>query len=87
MDCADDVIKNLVLTVRGSFSTDELVEEVEKRNRFVATCFYIYKYCQILVFACMHTCTCSVCKYMYSAMLSYYCIISPHPHYPYLSLD
>ena len=33
MDCTDDIIKNLVLSVKGSFSTDELVEEVEKRNR------------------------------------------------------
>ena len=31
--CADDIIKNLVLSVKGTFSTDELVEEVEKRNR------------------------------------------------------
>ena len=35
VDCMDDIIKNLVLSVRGTFSTDELVEEVEKRNRFV----------------------------------------------------
>jgi clathrin heavy chain len=33
VDCTDDVIKNLVLTVKGAYSTDELVEEVEKRNR------------------------------------------------------
>ena len=33
VDCTDDIIKNLVLSVRGAFSTDELVEEVEKRNR------------------------------------------------------
>lgn len=33
VDCTDDIIKNLVLSVRGSYSTDELVEEVEKRNR------------------------------------------------------
>lgn len=33
VDCADDIIKNLVLSVKGAFSTDELVEEVEKRNR------------------------------------------------------
>jgi len=33
VDCSDDIIKNLVLSVRGPFSTDELVEEVEKRNR------------------------------------------------------
>ena len=33
VDCAEDIVKNLILTVRGQFSTDELVEEVEKRNR------------------------------------------------------
>jgi clathrin heavy chain len=33
VDCAEDKVKDLILTVRGSFSTDELVEEVEKRNR------------------------------------------------------
>ena len=42
VDCADDIIKNLVLSVKGAFSTDELVEEVEKRNRFVlAQCFQV----------------------------------------------
>ena len=34
VDCSDDIIKNLVLSVRGAFSTDELVEEVGKRNRW-----------------------------------------------------
>ncbi|PIK53797.1 putative clathrin heavy chain 1 [Apostichopus japonicus] len=33
VDCSEDVIKNLIMVVRGQFSTDELVEEVEKRNR------------------------------------------------------
>ncbi|NWZ72331.1 CLH1 protein, partial [Acrocephalus arundinaceus] len=33
VDCSEDVIKNLILVVRGQFSTDELVAEVEKRNR------------------------------------------------------
>lgn len=33
VDCAEDVIKNLIMVVRGQFSTDELVAEVEKRNR------------------------------------------------------
>ncbi|XP_075542803.1 clathrin heavy chain [Dermacentor variabilis] len=33
VDCAEEVIKNLILVVRGQFSTDELVAEVEKRNR------------------------------------------------------
>lgn len=35
VDCSEDVIKNLILVVRGQFSTDELVAEVEKRNRCV----------------------------------------------------
>lgn len=35
VDCAEDIIKNLILVVRGQFSTDELVAEVEKRNRYV----------------------------------------------------
>ena len=33
VDCSEDIIKNLINVVRGQFSTDELVEEVEKRNR------------------------------------------------------
>jgi clathrin heavy chain len=33
VDCGEDIIKQLILTVRGQFSTDELVAEVEKRNR------------------------------------------------------
>ncbi|XP_026679197.1 clathrin heavy chain 1-like [Diaphorina citri] len=27
VDCSEDIIKNLILVVRGQFSTDELVEE------------------------------------------------------------
>lgn len=33
VDCSEDTIKQLIHVVRGQFSTDELVEEVEKRNR------------------------------------------------------
>ncbi|ROI64768.1 Clathrin heavy chain 1 [Anabarilius grahami] len=33
VDCSEDTIKSLILAVRGTFSTDQLVEEVEKRNR------------------------------------------------------
>ena len=33
VDCTEDVIKGLIMSVRGQFSTDELVAEVEKRNR------------------------------------------------------
>jgi clathrin heavy chain len=33
VDCGEDAIKQLIMVVRGQFSTDELVEEVEKRNR------------------------------------------------------
>ncbi len=35
VDCSEDNIKQLILSVRGNFNVDELVEEVEKRNRFV----------------------------------------------------
>lgn len=42
VDCSEDVIKSLILVVRGQFSTDELVAEVEKRNR--CRTFVIY-YC------------------------------------------
>lgn len=33
VDCSEDAIKQLIMVVRGQFSTDELVAEVEKRNR------------------------------------------------------
>ncbi|XP_014670791.1 PREDICTED: clathrin heavy chain 1-like, partial [Priapulus caudatus] len=33
VDCTEDTIKQLIMVVRGQFSTDELVAEVEKRNR------------------------------------------------------
>jgi len=33
VDCSEDIIKQLILVVKGQFSTDELVEQVEKRNR------------------------------------------------------
>lgn len=33
VDCTEDIIKNLILVVRGEFSTAELVSECEKRNR------------------------------------------------------
>lgn len=39
VDCAEDAIKQLILVVRGQFSTDELVAEVEKRNRYVVLPF------------------------------------------------
>lgn len=35
VDCGEDAIKQLIFVVRGQFSTDELVAEVEKRNRYV----------------------------------------------------
>ncbi len=35
VDCSEDYIKQLIFSVRGNFNVDELVEEVEKRNRFV----------------------------------------------------
>ncbi|XP_054097671.2 clathrin heavy chain 2 isoform X9 [Callithrix jacchus] len=33
VDCSEEVIKHLIMAVTGQFSTDELVAEVEKRNR------------------------------------------------------
>ncbi|XP_031427032.1 clathrin heavy chain 1, partial [Clupea harengus] len=33
VDCSEDVMKNLLMSVKGPFSTDDLVAEVEKRNR------------------------------------------------------
>ncbi|XP_075243875.1 clathrin heavy chain 1-like [Convolutriloba macropyga] len=33
VDCSEEIIKNMIHSVKGQFSTDELVEEVEKRNR------------------------------------------------------
>ncbi|GMS88450.1 hypothetical protein PENTCL1PPCAC_10625, partial [Pristionchus entomophagus] len=33
VDCAEDAIKQLIINTRGKFDIDELVEEVEKRNR------------------------------------------------------
>ena len=33
VDCSEDIIKNLILVVKGEFSTTELVEECQKRNR------------------------------------------------------
>ncbi|CAF3761485.1 unnamed protein product, partial [Rotaria magnacalcarata] len=33
VDCSEDHIKQIILSVRGNFNVDELVEEVEKRNR------------------------------------------------------
>ncbi|KAJ9065474.1 Clathrin heavy chain [Entomophthora muscae] len=33
VDCDENIIKNLLMSVQGAFPVDELVEEVEKRNR------------------------------------------------------
>ena len=33
VDCNEEIIKNLILSVRGQFNVGELSEEVEKRNR------------------------------------------------------
>eukprot|EP00039_Didymoeca_costata_P018242 m.332709 g.332709 ORF g.332709 m.332709 type:complete len:1698 (-) comp16994_c0_seq1:153-5246(-) len=33
VDCSEDIIKNLILVVKGEFSTAQLVEECAKRNR------------------------------------------------------
>lgn len=42
VDCSEDVIKQLIMVVKGQFSTDELVEEVEKRNRYVISRYIYY---------------------------------------------
>jgi clathrin heavy chain len=34
VDCSEDAIKQLIMNTRGKFDIDELVEEVEKRNRY-----------------------------------------------------
>ena len=39
VDCGEDAIKQVIFVVKGQFSTDELVAEVEKRNRFLP-CIY-----------------------------------------------
>jgi clathrin heavy chain len=36
VDCSEDAIKQLTLVVRGQYNMDELVAEVEKRNRCVS---------------------------------------------------
>lgn len=33
VDCSEDIIKNLILVVRGEFETQDLVDECSKRNR------------------------------------------------------
>lgn len=43
VDCSEDVIKSLILVVRGQFSTDELVAEVEKRNRCCTDKNYVFR--------------------------------------------
>jgi len=41
VDCGEDAIKQLIFVVKGQFSTDELVAEVEKRNRFDISLHFI----------------------------------------------
>jgi len=36
VDCSEDTIKQLIQNTRGKFDIDELVDEVEKRNRFIS---------------------------------------------------
>lgn len=38
VDCSEDAIKQLIINTRGKFDIDELVEEVEKRNRHLFHC-------------------------------------------------
>lgn len=41
VDCFEEVIKYLIMVVRGQFFIDELVVEVEKRNRFKLLFFWL----------------------------------------------
>ena len=34
VDCSEDAIKQLIAATKGKFDIDELVAEVEKRNRY-----------------------------------------------------
>ncbi|ETN80473.1 hypothetical protein NECAME_09145 [Necator americanus] len=43
VDCSEDAIKQLILNTRGKFDIDELVAEVEKRNRYHFGQFLILK--------------------------------------------
>jgi len=45
VDCGEDAIKQLIFVVKGQFSTDELVAEVEKRNRSQRSSL-LYFHCQ-----------------------------------------
>jgi len=47
VDCGEDAIKQLIFVVKGQFSTDELVAEVEKRNRSLFS---------VAVFSCLSVC-------------------------------
>ena len=54
VDCGEDIIKNLILVVRGQFNTDELVEEVEKRNRLKLILPWLESRCHLLHLHLLH---------------------------------
>ena len=41
VDCSEDAIKQLIVNTRGKFNIDELVEEVEKRNRLKLLAYWL----------------------------------------------
>lgn len=41
VDCSEDAIKQLIMNTRGKFDIDELVEEVEKRNRLKLLSYWL----------------------------------------------
>ena len=53
VDCSEEIIKNMIHSVKGQFSTDELVSEVEKRNRFVP----VELLCKVIIFCKVEWCT------------------------------
>lgn len=61
VDCAEDVIKQLIMVVRGQFSTEELVEEVGVRT------WAINMYCVMSVIVLL----------MFYFIIYYFCVYYP----------
>lgn len=53
LDCSEDFIKSLLQNVRGACPVKELVEEVEKRNRYSLFCLLYVAYSFYLLFPLM----------------------------------
>ena len=77
VDCGEDIIKNLILVVRGQFNTDELVEEVEKRNRLIFIIWEIIPPPPIYIWrtSCLHQCNMSNFAKAWNFILSWVQII------------